>query len=99
MKAEEFFLNGMTHAIQRLAESAHPAFAVTVYYAFKQSESKRDVGIASTGWETFLDAASFRQDFAVTGTWPVCERNLRNRHGRSMDFQRSGIQHSPRLPP
>ena len=35
-----FFLNGMTLAMQRLAE-AHPAFPVTIYYAFKQSESKR----------------------------------------------------------
>ena len=69
-KAEEFFLNGMTHSIQRLAESIHPAFAVTVYYAFKQSESKGDEGIASTGWETFLDAV-IQAGFAVTGTWPV----------------------------
>ena len=69
-KAEEFFLNGMTHSIQRLAESIHPAFAVTIYYAFKQSESKGDVGIASTGWETFLDAV-IQAGFAVTGTWPV----------------------------
>ena len=69
-KAEEFFLNGMTHSIQRLAESIHPAFAVTVYYAFKQSESKGDEGIVSTGWETFLDAV-IQAGFAVTGTWPV----------------------------
>ena len=69
-KAEEFFLNGMTHAIQRLAESAHPAFAVTIYYAFKQSESKGDVGIASTGWETFLGAAA-EAGFSITGTWPM----------------------------
>ena len=37
-KAEEFFLDGMTGAMQRLAEQAHPAFPVTIYYAFKQSE-------------------------------------------------------------
>ena len=60
----------MTHSIQRLAQSIHPAFAVTIYYAFKQSESKGDVGIASTGWETFLDAV-IQAGFAVTGTWPV----------------------------
>ena len=69
-KAEEFFLNGMTHSIHRLAQSIHPAFAVTIYYAFKQSESKGDVGIASTGWETFLGAV-IQAGFAVTGTWPV----------------------------
>jgi putative DNA methylase len=68
--AEEFFLSGMTQAIQRLGELAHPAFPVTIFYAFKQSESEGDAGTASTGWETFLDAA-IRAGFATTGTWPM----------------------------
>ena len=54
--AEAFFLNGMTQAVRRLAEQAHPGFPVTIYYAFKQSETRGDSGTASTGWETFLDA-------------------------------------------
>jgi putative DNA methylase len=69
-KAEAFFMDGMTHAMNRLAEQAHPAFPVTIYYAFKQSETKSDAGTASTGWETFLDAV-IRAGFAVTGTWPL----------------------------
>ncbi len=68
--AETFFLSGMTDALQRLAEQAHPGFPVTIYYAFKQSERKGDTGVASTGWETFLDAA-IRSGFAITGTWPM----------------------------
>ena len=52
-KAEAFFLDGMTQAMHRLAEQAHPAFPVTIYYAFKQSETESDEGTASTGWETF----------------------------------------------
>ena len=68
--AEAFFLNGMTQALHRLAEQAHPGFPVTIYYAFKQSETKDDIGMASTGWETFLDAV-IRSGFAVTGTWPI----------------------------
>jgi adenine-specific DNA methylase/very-short-patch-repair endonuclease len=36
--AEHFFMDGMTKALQRLAAQAHPAFPVTIYYAFKQSE-------------------------------------------------------------
>ena len=39
-KAETFFLDGMTQAMRRLAEQAHPAFPVTIYYAFKQAESE-----------------------------------------------------------
>ena len=69
-KAEAFFLNGMTLAVQRLAEQAHPVFPVTIYYAFKQSETKGDAGTVSTGWETFLDAV-IKAGFAITGTWPM----------------------------
>jgi putative DNA methylase len=69
-KAEAFFLDGMTHAMCRLAEQAHPAFPVTIYYAFKQSESDGDAGAVSTGWDTFLDAV-IRAGFGITGTWPV----------------------------
>ena len=68
--AEAFFLAGMTRALHRLAEQAHPGFPVTIYYAFKQSERKGDTGVASTGWETFLDAV-IRSGFAITGTWPM----------------------------
>ena len=68
--AEAFFLDGMTQAMRRLSEQAHPAFPVTIYYAFKQSESKAESGTSSTGWEIFLDAV-IRAGFAITGTWPV----------------------------
>ncbi|MBS1816899.1 MAG: DUF1156 domain-containing protein [Acidobacteria bacterium] len=68
--ADAYFLEGMTQAMHRLAEQAHPAFPVTIYYAFKQSEASSDEGTASTGWETFL-AAVMRAGFAVSGTWPM----------------------------
>lgn len=67
--AETFFLGGMTAAMSNLANLAHPGFPVTIYYAFKQSETQ-DVGTVSTGWETFL-AAVIRAGFALTGTWPM----------------------------
>jgi len=77
-KADKFFLEGMTKAMQRLAEQAHPAFPVTIYYAFKQSESDGENGTASTGWDTFLDAV-IRAGFAITGTWPIrTERGARS---------------------
>lgn len=68
--AERFFMDGMTQAIRNLAAQAHPAFPVTIYYAFKQSETKKDEGTSSTGWETFL-AAVLEAGFAITGTWPM----------------------------
>lgn len=69
-KAENFFLEGMTDAMHNLAELAHPAFPVTIYYAFKQAETKAESGTSSTGWETFL-AAVLKAGFALTGTWPM----------------------------
>jgi len=69
-KAEKFFLDGMTQAMHRIAEQAHPAFPVTIYYAFKQSETEGADGTASTGWETFLGAV-VAAGFSITGTWPI----------------------------
>ena len=68
-KAENFFLDGMTQAMQRLAERSHSRLPLTIYYAFKQSENKAD-GVTSTGWETFLDAL-VRTGFSISGTWPI----------------------------
>lgn len=77
-KAEAFFLHGMTLAMHNLAQQAHPAFPVTIYYAFKQSETQSEAGTSSTGWETFLEAV-IRAGFALTGTWPMrTERDARS---------------------
>lgn len=68
-EAEQFFLSGMTEAMHNLAAQTHPAFPVTIYYAFKQSETQTD-GTASTGWETFLQAV-LDAGFSIDGTWPM----------------------------
>lgn len=68
--AERFFLDGMTEAMRQLADQANPVFPVTIYYAFKQSETSSDAGTASTGWETFLQAV-IRAGFSIHGTWPM----------------------------
>lgn len=68
-EAETFFLSGMTQAMRRLADQAHPSFPTTIYYAFKQSDTT-DVGTGNTGWETFLEAV-LQAGFAITGTWPM----------------------------
>jgi len=69
-RAETFFLDGMRRALKNLAAQAHPAFPVTIYYAFKQSETRDEAGTSSTGWETFLQAV-LDAGFAITGTWPM----------------------------
>ena len=67
--ADSFFLEGMSKAINVMAQDGHPAFPVTIYYAFKQSDTREDK-TASTGWETFLDAV-INAGFCIDGTWPV----------------------------
>lgn len=69
-KAESFFLDGMTQAMHCLVGQSHSGFPVTIYYAFKQSESSKSDGVTSTGWETFL-AAVISSGFSITGTWPM----------------------------
>lgn len=68
-KAETFFLDGMTQAIHNMADKGHPAFPVSIYYAFKQSETKAGA-TSNTGWETFLEAV-IRAGFSIDGTWPM----------------------------
>lgn len=68
--AEAFFLDGMTEAMRSLSSQSHPAAPVTIYYAFKQSETGTGSDTSSSGWETFLDAVC-RAGFALSGTWPM----------------------------
>jgi len=67
--AEKFFLSGMSLAMKQLAELGHPGFPVSIYYAFKQSETKEG-STSSTGWETFLEAV-IQSGFEIDGTWPM----------------------------
>lgn len=67
--AQEFFENGFREVFRRAREYALPDYPITVYYAFKQSESI-DGEQASTGWETLLEGM-IQSGWSVTATWPV----------------------------
>jgi putative DNA methylase len=69
-EAEVFFLNGMQKVMRNLQSNAHPAYPITIFYAFKQTETDVDNGTSSTGWETFLQAV-IDSGFVISGTWPV----------------------------
>lgn len=88
-EAETFFLEGMKQVMQHLAEQAHPVVPLTIYYAFKQSESQGDSGIFSTGWETFLEAV-IQAGFAITGTWPIHTE----KQGRSISIETNALASS-----
>lgn len=72
-RAKKFFEEAIGKAFQRMHASQHRDYPLTIFYAFKQSESESsvdEVGIASTGWETMLQAL-IHAEFSITGTWPI----------------------------
>jgi putative DNA methylase len=89
-KAETFFLNGMTDAMRSLSRQAHPAGPITIYYAFKQSDTKEDSGTSSTGWETFLNAV-ISADLQLLGTWPLRSELATRNVGRDANALASSV--------
>jgi putative DNA methylase len=92
-EARSFFEQGLGHVFQNIRESQHYEFPLSVYYAFKQSESDDEQpdpsgdgespnvinATASTGWETMLEGL-IKAGFAITGTLPMrSERGARSR--------------------
>ena len=72
-EAKEYFENGMLRTFQQIFNYTRPDIPVTIYYAFKQSETEEkgnSVQRASSGWETMLSAI-IKAGFMITGTWPV----------------------------
>src|SRR5438067_4649292 len=77
--------------------SQHPDYPLTVYYAFKQSETvdEKDGNsinnlIASTGWETMLEGL-IQSGFTVTGTWPMRTEMLSRSNGLDANALASSI--------
>lgn len=71
--AKEFFEDGMLDVCQSIRGYVRDDVPVTIYYAFKQSDSQAGDGkdtTASTGWETMLSAV-IEAGFTITGTWPL----------------------------
>ena len=69
-RAKVFFEQGMLHTCKQLYQYAQSDIPVTIYYAYKQSDSENNEETASTGWETMLNAI-IQSGFAITGTWPM----------------------------
>jgi putative DNA methylase len=69
-QAEIFFKRGFERVFTRISENTLDGYPITVFYAFKQSETDREGDLASTGWETLLEGM-VKAGWAVTGTWPM----------------------------
>ncbi len=67
--AKDFFEKGFREVFAHARSAANYDYPITVYYAFKQSESD-EAGESSTGWETLLEGM-IRSGWEITSTWPV----------------------------
>jgi putative DNA methylase len=79
--AERFFEDGFVRVFERIRADASGDYPISVFYAFKQSESDSG-GTASTGWQTLLEGM-LGAGWEVTATWPM-RTELGNRM-RSID--------------
>jgi putative DNA methylase len=74
-KAKDFFETGLNKAFERMRKMASDKYPLTVYYAFKQTETETNAkngnsATASTGWETMLEGL-IQAGFSITGTLPL----------------------------
>lgn len=72
-KARIFFEDGMKQAFVQVYNYAKDNIPVTIYYAYKQSDStteENEEKVSSSGWETMLNAI-IGAGFTITGTWPM----------------------------
>jgi len=67
--AKQFFENGFREVFAHARLAAGGDYPITVYYAFKQSESD-GTDDASTGWETLLEGM-IQSGWEITSTWPL----------------------------
>jgi putative DNA methylase len=73
-EARAFFEEGFSWAFSHIRSGHDERLPLSVFYAFKQSESEVDEdgggSSASTGWETMLEGL-LKSGLQVTGTWPM----------------------------
>lgn len=87
--AESFFETGFESVFQRMREEATPDYPITVYYAFKQSETSKS-GESSTGWATILEGI-VRAGWSITATWPLRTELMNRQTGQSTNALASSI--------
>lgn len=65
------FEGGLAQVFANMRATQVADVPLSVFYAFKQTESDGDVGtVSSTGWETILEGL-LREGLVVSGTWPM----------------------------
>ena len=89
-KAKNFFEDGMLETFRNINRYACKNVPITVYYAFKQTDTYGLDDTASTGWETMLSAI-IQAGFTLTGTWPLRTELANRSRGVSSNALASSI--------
>ncbi len=80
-KSQQLFETRLNQAFTNMQSVQNPSYPLTVYYAYKQSETDEDDSdegstskvptiTSSTGWETMLEGL-VKSGFQITGTLPI----------------------------
>ena len=87
--AKVYFESGMLQAFSALNHAVCDDIPLTVYYAFKETESNTE-GEFSSGWETMLSAI-IKAGFMITGTWPMRTEMATRARGRNSNALASSV--------
>ena len=68
--ARNFFEDGMRIALKNMYDAATVDYPISIYYAYKQDDTKVEDDRLSAGWETLLRAI-IDAGFIIVATWPV----------------------------
>ncbi len=98
--ANKHFESGMGQVFGNLRDKVSYNYPLTIYYAFKQTESESDSDdedieantevVSSTGWQTMLDGL-IRSGFTITGTWPMRTEQIARLRNMSSNALASSI--------
>ncbi|MEO8608836.1 MAG: DUF1156 domain-containing protein [Chloroflexota bacterium] len=95
--ANTHFERGMGQVFTNLRQKVSDKYPITIYYAFKQSESEGEEDeeekaevVSSTGWETMLEGL-VHAGFMIDGTWPMRTEQISRLRNMSSNALASSI--------
>jgi len=88
-EAKDFFENGMRKTFSNMFAYCNHEIPLTIYYAYKQSETDDSNEKHSPGWETILNALIV-SGFTISGTWPI----RTEKKGRMLEYETNALASS-----
>lgn len=87
--AKDYFEHGFVDVFESARKTQVDNVPLTLFYAFKQTESTSDSGATSTGWSTMLEGLR-AAGWSISATWPM-RTELANKIGSGSNMLASSI--------